>query len=173
MNKNIFFIGPAGVGKTTVGNLVAIRLDYKFVDIDKEFCERIALIPNYIDTNGYPAYCEADSKLVDDLLLESPGNTVFATPSGFLVHENLDHLIKKHLDLISTGISVLLLPSEDIEEATKIVLDRQLKRWNDTSAEIEEQRFRNRFPKYKQYGDIKIFSSDPPEKIAEAIVSHF
>jgi len=170
MIKNIFFIGPAGVGKTTVGNIVAKQIGYNFIDIDKEFCERIALIPNYIDANGYTAYCEANSELVDDLLFDNPENTVFATPSGFLVHENLDHLVNKHLNLISTGTSILLLPTEDIEEAVKIIVARQLKRWDDTTVEIEEDRFRNRFPKYSQYGDIRIYSIDPPANIAKIVI---
>src|SRR6266481_3851584 len=113
MNKNIFFIGPASVGKSTIGKLLADSINYHFIDIDGEFCKRIKLIPDYIHASSYAAYCEANSKLTDELIKENPERTIFATPSGYLVHEDSPHLIKKHLTVIREGISVLLLPSED------------------------------------------------------------
>lgn len=100
MSKNIFFVGPASVGKSTVASLLAERLGYKFVDVDKKFCERIDLIPDVVRNEGYPVYCEKNSKLVDELIMENPQKTVFATPSGFLVHEGSPHLVKKHIGVI-------------------------------------------------------------------------
>src|SRR5437879_3438162 len=97
--KNIFFIGPGSVGKTTTGRALAQRLGRQFVDIDAHFCERIAMIPHYIQDRGYVAYCEANSALADDLVNEYPEDTVFATPSGFLAHAESPHLVAKHLEL--------------------------------------------------------------------------
>jgi shikimate kinase len=169
MQKNIFFIGPASVGKTTIGKLLAKKIGYSFVDIDKEFCERIELIPKYIKTNGYAGYSEANSLLTDTLIQENPTSTVFATPSGFLVHEDSPHLIDKHLETIRKGISILLLPSDNPTEGVEVVVQRQLNRWNDTHEESERNRFLERFEKYKNYGDIKIFSLESPTLITELI----
>lgn len=165
----IFFIGPGGVGKSTVGALVAEKLGYACIDIDLEFCKRIALIPHYVRDEGYAKYCEASSTLTEKLLEEFPTKTILITPSGFLVHEESPHLVQKHLEIIKQGTSVLLLPSTDINEATNIVVSRQLSRWDDTNHEREEKAFRRRFPIYSQYGDIQIFSKDSPKKIAGRI----
>jgi hypothetical protein len=38
------------------------------------------------------------------------------------------------------------------------------------TAEYERQKFMERFPKYKQYGDIQIISMEPPEAIVASII---
>ena len=170
MSKNIFFVGPASVGKSTIGQLLSLEIGYGFIDVDKEFCERIALIPDVVRNEGYAAYCEKNSNLVDVLLGENPENTVFATPSGFLVHEDSLHLVEKHLNVIKSGISVLLLPDKDPLKGVETIVQRQLSRWDDINAATEKERFLRRFEKYKQYGDIQIFSMDKPEVIVKHIL---
>lgn len=170
MKKNIFFVGPASVGKSTNAELLARKIGCKFVDIDKEFCRRIELIPVYVNSKGYPAYCEANSKLTDELISENPEATVFATPSGFLAHEESPHLVEKHIKVIRSGVSVLLLPDEDPYKGVEIVVARQISRWNDIEPEKERQRFLSRFAKYRNHGDIKIFSMESPEVITDLIV---
>lgn len=125
----IFLIGPGGVGKSTCGAILANMLTYTFVDLDKEFCNRIEIISTYIQNKGYKKYCEENSKLFYDLLEKNKNNTVFALSSGFLVHENMNTLTTKHKKTLQTqGISILLLPSNDREKSTEIVVKRQLSR---------------------------------------------
>lgn len=171
MSKNLFFIGPASVGKSTVANLAAEQLGYTFIDVDQEFCERIGLIPDVVKSEGYPAYCEKNSELVGDLVRENPSNTVFATPSGFLVHEDLPHLVEKNLLITKSGTSVLLLPDTDPHAGVDTIVARQMIRWNDIDADTERRRFLSRFEKYKNYGDIKIFSSEQPNMICNMVLA--
>ena len=171
MNKNIFFVGPASVGKTTVGELLAEKLNYKFVDIDAEFRKRIALIPDYVKSKGYVEYCEANSILTDKLIEENQERTVFATPSGFLVHDYSPHLIEKHLNMLKNYISILLLPHRNPLEGVDLIIKRQADRWGDVKPEVERTRFLERFEKYKNYGDIQAYSQESPEIIAEEILS--
>jgi shikimate kinase len=171
MKKNIFMIGPASVGKSTVGRLLAKKIDYHFVDIDLEFCRQIKLVPDYMKEFGYGSYCEANSKLADKLIKENPARTVFATPAGYLVHETAPQVAKKNIRAISEGISVLLLPSEDPIRGVHEIVRRQLLRWDDAEENKEREKFLARSGKYKNYGDIKIYSLEEPEVVTEKILS--
>ena len=171
MTQNIFFIGPASVGKSTVAKLLAEELGYNFVDVDLAFCERIALIPDYIDTNGYVAYCQRNSELVDQLLLEYPTKTVFATPSGFLVHEQSPDLVAKHSMLVNeNALSVLLLPSKDPHQTAELIAQRQKVRWPEINKQTEIERYIARHKKYKSYGKLKIVGLYSPKQTVDLIM---
>jgi len=163
----IFLIGPGGVGKSTSGPILADMLDYEFVDLDSEFCKRIQKIGNYIRDYGYEKYCLKNSELFYKLLDEDKEDAVFSLSSGFLVHKNLDELVLKHQKTIKdTGISILLLPSNSLEESKKIIVERQLSRGFGLKRNREAEKVNRRFYIYKKFGDIKIFSHDSPKIIA-------
>ncbi len=164
---NIFIIGPWWVGKSTSGEILAKLLNYKFIDLDREFCKQIGNISTYIPEQWYEDYCKKNSDLFYNLLEENTEETVFILSSGFLVHENLDKLTTKHKRTIKKGFSILLLPSESKGKSTEIVVQRQLSRGFGLNEERERQKFRKRFDIYKKFGNIKIFSTDTPENIAK------
>lgn len=171
---NIFLIGPGGVGKTTTGKILAELIGYTFIDLDQEFCNQIEIIGKFIDTQGYEKYCYNNSHLFFDILKNNKTETVFALSSGFLVHEGFDDLINKHKQIIQkNGISILLLPSVSIEESCNIVIKRQLNRGFGLKADKEKTKFLNRYPKYLELGNIKIFSYETPEKIAEEMKNKY
>lgn len=173
MMSNIFIVGPASVGKSTAGKILASKLGHTFIDIDRVFCQEIKLIPDYIKQFGYEGYCEANSNLVDELLIKHPDNTVFATPSGYLVHESSPHLVSKHQRIIKDKVtSILLLPSSNPEDSADEIVRRQLSRWVDLEGKYEQERRRyiERFHKYKDHGHIKIISMNKPEAIASKMM---
>ena len=168
-SKLVFIVGPGGSGKSTAGQILAERLDYAFVDLDLVFCERIGIIGDYIDQHGYRAYASANSLLFDRLWSEHPSRTVFALSSGFLVHEDAPELVRKHEQLLErAGITVLLLPSESLAEAMRVIVPRQLGRGLPGLVErTEREKLARRFPRYKRFGDVKVFSAaDPPTVVA-------
>ena len=162
----IFIIGPGGVGKSTCGTILANLLSYNFIDLDSEFCKRIENIGKYIKKFGYKKYCYENSRLFYEITSQHLESFVFSLSSGFLVHENLDNLTMKHKQALKEwGISILLLPSELLNKSTEIVVNRQLSRGFDLKE--EKEKIIQRFPLYKELGDIKIYSYDKPEIIAE------
>jgi len=164
----IFLIGPGGVGKSTCGKILAHLLGYHFIDLDQEFCDRIENIGNYIDANGYEQYCLENSKLFYNIIGKQVENCIFSLSSGFLVHENMNYLTEKHKRSIKDlGISLLILPSESLDESTDIIVQRQLSRGFSLNEEKEKRKIMHRYPLYKKMGDIKIISADSPESIAE------
>lgn len=123
---------------------------------------------SYIDNNGYGKYCLENSKLFYEILSQHLDNFVFPLSSGFLIHKNLDNLTLKHKQTLKErGISILLLPSESIDESVEIIVKRQLSRGFGLKEAREKTKFIQRFPIYKEFGDIKIFSQEKPETIAE------
>lgn len=142
-------------------------MKYKLIDLDREFTDKIGNITKHIKEVGYEDYCTKNSDLFYKLLEENTKNTVFILSSGFLVHENLDKLTTKHKRTIKKGFSILLLPSESKGESTEIIVQRQLSRGFGLNEERERQKFRKRFDIYKKFGNIKIYSTDTPENIAQ------
>mgnify|MGYP001307809638 CR=1 FL=1 len=163
----IFIIGPGGVGKSTCGKILATLLDYNFIDLDTEFCDRIENIGVYINKYGYEKYCYANSKLFYEIIRCHSENFVFPLSSGFLVHEGMAELTAKHQQTIQKkGISILLLPSADITESTQIVVARQLTRGFGLNADKEKLKFQQRYKRYNNLGNIKIYSHQNPIDIA-------
>ena len=69
------------------------------------------------------------------------------------------------------GVSVLLMPSRNYEEALACIIHRQLNRGFSLVREKEEKKFFRRFHEYLDTGELKIFSMAEPENIAKKIVS--
>lgn len=164
----VFIVGPGGVGKSTAGKILAEKLGYDFIDLDTEFMTKVGHIGDFIVTNGYEKYCYKNSELFYSLLKVCSDKAVIVLSSGFLVHKNLSELTARHYKTIhSSGISVLLLPSKDINEAIDIVVKRQVNRGFGLKAEHERRKIEERYIKYSNFGDIKLYSHDTPENIAE------
>jgi shikimate kinase len=129
--QRIFLIGPGGVGKTTVGRLLAVHLGYELLDLDEEFCSRVRPIRNYLDAHGYPAYVRRNSELFHKLLaLYGPASkTVFVLSSGFLATDVEPETVARNRTMVqAAGISVLLMPSRDLAASLEVVLARQMGR---------------------------------------------
>lgn len=70
--KSIVFIGFMGVGKTTVGRLVAKKLYRSFVDIDEEIEKEYGMpVPEVFKLIGEPAFREKEKELVRKYSMQS------------------------------------------------------------------------------------------------------
>jgi shikimate kinase len=65
---NVYLIGMMGVGKTTVGKLLAQKLNYRFFDTDV-LIERVAgkTIPDIFASQGEESFRELESKILEQL----------------------------------------------------------------------------------------------------------
>lgn len=115
----------------------------------------------------------ANAELVIDLLAEATGPTVYAMPSGFLVHEDAPDIAEQNRKLLrGEGKTVLLLPSKNAADTADLVVSRLMSRaYTDTTPEEERRRYLSRHPQYIKLGDLKIFSIESPENIAGKITS--
>lgn len=166
-----FLIGPGGAGKSTVGKILADKLQLELVDLDQEFMTRVNHIGEHIDKFGYMDYFRKNSELFFELLSVANTKSIFVLSSGFLTKEEVIDLFDIHIDAISSnGISIRLLPSEDKQKTEEIIVERQLKRGFGLIRGKEVNKIRRRFDAYKDLGDIKIHSHEEPEKIADRII---
>lgn len=84
--RNIFLIGPAGAGKTTVGKLLAEQLGLQFLDTDMEIEMRSGVDISWIfDVEGEAGFRDRESKMIqelterDGLLLATGGGAILRT----------------------------------------------------------------------------------------------
>ena len=82
MKKGITLIGMAGAGKSGVGRILAEKLGWKFVDVDKSILEKLGITHHeYMKRNGEEALKNLEEQLTLDLDFE---NTILAPPGSVI-----------------------------------------------------------------------------------------
>jgi shikimate kinase/3-dehydroquinate synthase len=146
--KNIVLIGFMGTGKTTVGQLLAKRLGWKFVDTDALIeAEEGKGIPEIFSDSGEAYFRQKESAVIRRVSLGE--NQVIATGGGAVMDR------ANWEALHATGWLVALLASkESIAQRTAVANHRPLLQTGDRLASIDRL-LTARLPRYKQ-ADILI-----------------
>jgi shikimate kinase len=150
-----------GVGKTTIGSLLAGKLGYSFIDMDNEIERRErATISDIFKEFGEARFRELESELVMELSVKN--DLVIACGGGTLAYPDNAEMLK------STAIFVYLTASiDEVINRTSIDNTRPLLDVPDPHSTILEL-FNHRKPIYERYAEISI---DTNEKTPELIVS--
>jgi shikimate kinase len=92
--RPLFLVGFMGTGKSTVGALLAARLDRPFVDLDDRIVEDAsATIPEIFATEGEPAFRAREARQLERVVRE--GAQVVAIGGGAPCHgDNLARLLE-------------------------------------------------------------------------------
>lgn len=95
LKSNIFFVGPMGAGKTTVGRILSEQLSIDFFDTDQEIESRTgADIPWIFDVEGESGFRDRETMVIDELTQLK--GVVLATGGGAVLRdENRKHLINR------------------------------------------------------------------------------
>ena len=138
MGKNLTLTGMMGVGKSTIGKILAKQLNYKFVDVDKLIEKKEGSTINYIFKNKSESYFR---KIENDITLVElkKYNSVISMGGGAF----LNNLIRKNAKKLSISfwldVSIdvlikrlkknnkrpLLFKKNTNEEVKKIYFDRK------------------------------------------------
>lgn len=106
-NRNIVLTGFMGVGKSTVGQLLAARLNRRFVDMDSVLVARFGKeIPAIFAEEGEEAFRVAEARLCQELASEH--NLVISTGGGALINAESRQALE------ATGTVVCLHAAEEI-----------------------------------------------------------
>jgi len=89
---NIYLIGFRCTGKTTVGKIIAHKLNMSFLDADDEIVKQQGMpISDIVDKHGWPYFREKESGIIKEI--SGMDNNVVATGGGVILNrENVEHM---------------------------------------------------------------------------------
>lgn len=153
-NTNVVLIGMPGVGKSTVGVLLAKVMNRDFIDTDVLIQSREnRSLQQIIRDAGRDRFCELEQQYV---LQISPDNTVIATGGSVVYSERS----MKHLS--ANGIVVHLdAPLQLIEKRVQDVGDRGVVMMPGQSL---EGLYQERQPLYRRWSDITVETADQSQE---------
>ena len=146
IEKNIVLIGMPGVGKSTIGVLLAKVLSRSFIDTDISIQSREKrALQDIIDTQGVEAFCQIEEQAV---LSISSTNSVIATGGSVVYSKKAIESLKQ-----SGILFYLYVPLSILKKRLKNISSRGVVMLHSQSL---EQLFDERLPLYEQYADTII-----------------
>ncbi|MBQ6936754.1 MAG: shikimate dehydrogenase [Clostridia bacterium] len=154
--ENIVLIGMPSSGKTTVGTVIAERINRQFYDSDKliEETENTS-IPEIFKEKGekYFRSCETDAVFS----LSKNNSSVISTGGGVILNKKNIELLKENGKIFFLDRPLELLLTTD---------DRPLS----SNKEDLEKRYNERYDLYKSYSDVIIDASGTVEDVVNQIL---
>ena len=147
--SNIFLIGPMGVGKTTIGRVLAKMMNLRFFDSDQEIeLSSGANIPWIFDVEGESGFRERESRMISQLCQRR--DIVLATGGGVILE-------KRNREVLCSNGTVVYLtaPIEKLVDRTKQDKNRPLLQTNNPKQKLIEL-FEARNPLYEDVSDVVI-----------------
>lgn len=164
--SSLFLCGMMGSGKTTVGKILANKLELPFVDLDNEIEKEAGMsIPEIFQVYGEPTFRELEKKAVFGAAGKS--KSIIALGGGTLQNQEIvDHLKKNNL-LIFLDAPLSVLSKRLRNDTGRPLLQRKSEKETETRiARLLKERI-----KYYSQSHIKIeVEKYSPEMIADEII---
>ena len=163
---NIILVGPMGVGKTTIGKVLADQLNLEFFDSDREIENSTgADIPWIFDVEGESGFRQRETKMLAELT--SRRGIVLATGGGSVLSEENRNRIKTHGFVVYLRASL----SQQIERTSRDK-NRPLLQTADPARKIAEL-MKIREPLYREVADAVVDTNRrSPKMVSNEIVKH-
>jgi len=148
---NLFLVGMPGCGKSTLGRLLAKRLNKTFYDADTELERRLGVsIPLIFELEGEPGFRDREEAVLSDLV--GLANVVLSTGGGAILRP-------ANRERLSQGGTVLYLhaPPATLWERTRRSKHRPLLQAPDPFARIREL-YELRDALYREVADLVVES---------------
>jgi shikimate kinase len=172
-DPEIRLVGPGGAGKSTVGALLAERLNIAFLDLDRTFTDRVGDISDYIDRQGYIAYARKNVETYRSLSIGENRPKIVALSSGFMTYASNIHpeCSRVRRELEQHPKTFVLLPSLDRDVCIAETVRRQIARPFGRSSAKEEAVIQVRFDIYMSLPVRKIETMGPVGAIIDKIIN--
>ncbi|WP_165062651.1 MULTISPECIES: shikimate kinase [unclassified Adlercreutzia] len=146
--NNIVLIGMPGVGKSTIGVVLAKILNYEFVDADliiQQRCDKT--LQRLIDTLGPDGFIEVEGKVLADLefkraIISTGGSAIYS-------HEGMQHLAK------NGRVVYLKVELEELESRFPGFDERGVVMRRARGMSLADL-YEERIPLYEKYADITV-----------------
>ncbi|WP_307395634.1 shikimate kinase [Bacillus horti] len=162
--KNIVFIGFMGVGKTTVGKLVAKKLMRDFIDIDQHIEAKEGMsISKIFETHGEKYFRDLEKQTISDIILNQ-SLKVISLGGGSFLQKEIRELCLEHCIVLSIDLDweSWLERFEKLKKTRPILMNKSLD-------EIKEL-YNERLPIYNICNSNIDVKNSSPESIADYIV---
>ncbi len=161
MNKNIVFIGLPGCGKTTIGEIIAERLDVNYCDIDQYIEIREGKTIPEIFEHGEAHFREIESKAVEEVSKHS--SIVISTGGGVVtIPDNMKILMKDNI------VIFINRPVEHIASDVNIANRPLLKDGKEKIYKLNKERFHL----YKKYSHHEIINDTDLDIVINRILQY-
>lgn len=151
-----------GAGKTTVGKLIAKRLNKTFIDSDHEIERRTGVnIPLIFELEGEAGFRAREAAIIEELTQQE--NLVLATGGGAVLNPQNRENLRRNGTVIYLRAKV-----EDLWQRTRHDKNRPLLQTADPRGKLKEL-FAQRDPLYQEVADIIV---DSGEQSVHALVHH-
>jgi shikimate dehydrogenase len=153
--ENIILIGMPGSGKSTVGQLLAKKLNRRFVDADTTIVEKAGItIPDIFAQQGEPGFRSLESEVLTELGKQS--GLVIATGGGCVTREENFNSLHQNGTIFCLNRDLSKLPTDG----------RPL-----SQREKMEEMFRIRKPLYDRFADFYIDNNGNSEHSVQQILN--
>lgn len=162
MAKNIVLIGISGCGKTSIGDMLAKKLNYEFVDTD-EVVESFGMTIEELFESGEESFRLIETMAVKQVA--SYENAVIATGGGVVTKEENMEYLKKN--------SVVVFIIRDINRIKKsLEKDRNARPLLKHDDSLEKLYFK-RLALYEKYADLTVENNGSIYKVCDEIVNKY
>ena len=161
--KSIVFVGFMGVGKTTIGKLVAKKLFRDFVDADEEIEKEFGMpTTNIFETYGEKVFREKEESLI--VGLSQQPLKVISLGGGAFLNENIRNACLKNCFVILLDLSF-----ESWKDRIGLLIDSRPILQNKSLEQMEEL-YHSRQSAYAYHHSKVVIDEMNPEEIADYIV---
>ena len=96
--SNIFLIGFMGAGKTTIGSLLADKINFNFYDTDQMIVEQESReIVEIFKSNGEDYFRDLETGKLTEI--ENYKETIFATGGGIILRQENREILKRNFSV--------------------------------------------------------------------------